>query len=96
MKTGNICEVTQQFIIEAVRDNNIPLEFAIYEDVDCTVEINRDDEGKFTSEALKLKAGEEESKNIYLKVIWPADQNDQEYAYEIGYFTINVIITQVD
>ena len=97
MKLGNICEVTQNFAIEISKSNSdIPLEFNLYKDVNCTEIVEKNDNGIFTAEDFKLKAGEEQTKNCYLKISWPADENNMEMAYEIGYFTLNIMVTQVD
>lgn len=99
MKNGNVCEVAQKFTIgiERETDENMPLVFNVYKDASCVESVEQDENGNYTSDDFKLNAGGEgETKTCYLKISWPADENNIELSYEMGYLKINVIVTQID
>ena len=98
MKSGNICEVSQKFtiVIEREQNINIPLNFTLYKDENCTEIISTDENGNYSSEDFKLTAGIDETKTYYLKVRWPEKENNTELSWEIGYLKINVLVEQID
>lgn len=93
-----VCEVSQNYTIEIERQEiaNIPLTFELYKDKYCTEIINCDENGIYAEEDFSFAAGIEETKTYYLRINWPKEQNDEYLAFEIEYFSINVIATQVD
>ena len=34
--------------------------------------------------------------SFYLKIVWPEEYNEEYYAFEIGYFSINIKSEQID
>ncbi len=100
VEENKVCEVKQKFVIDIEKDEfeNIPLKYEIYTDQACTAacKIEPDEEGYYVSDDFIFNAGVEEEKKIYLKIKWPEEQNDEKYAFEIGYCTINVTATQID
>ena len=95
---GKICEVTQKYIIKIKRDSfeNIPIEFELYKDEYCTESVEQDGNGYYIAEEFILDANERQTNTHYLKIYWPEEYNDANLAFEIGYFTIDVISTQLD
>lgn len=97
-ENGKVCEVSQKYTIEIEKQDaeNIPLNYSLYKDEYCTEIIETDENGKYTSEDFTFKPGIEESKTYYLKIDWPEDQKSELYAFEIEYFNIKVVSTQID
>ena len=95
---GMICDVAQQFTLQFGRETieNIPINFSIYKDVLCTEIIEPDENGYYSSEDFKLNAGERDEKTYFLEISWPEEENEEQLAFEIGYFTMNIIVEQVN
>ena len=98
IEDDEVCDVAQKFIINIENDEfeNIPLDYEIYKDENCTEQIEKDEDGNFSSDDFIFNAGVEEEKKYFLKIKWPEDKNDEKYAFEIGYCTINIAATQID
>ena len=97
-ENGKICEVSENFVIE-IKNNeneNIPLEFGLYKDSNCTNPILKNANGYYTDNEFKFIKGIEDNKMYYLKVNWPSNYNDSAYAFEVDYLIIKFIITQID
>ena len=94
----NVCEVSQKFTmsIENESTKNLPIEFTLYSDENCTEIITLNDEGIYEDDNFKFEPNQKEIKTYYLKIIWPEDKNDQFYAFEIDYLNLQVKIEQVD
>ena len=97
-KGEEICEVSQQYIIEIEREEseNLPLVYSLYKDESCTEMIEKDENGNYSLEEFKLQATVETEVKYYLKLEWPHEYNDENLAFEIGYLTVNIITTQLD
>lgn len=95
---GKICEVSQKYSMQIQREEieNIPLEFDLYKDEYCTEIIDKDENGYYTSDDFILNGTQEETDTYYLKITWPKEYNDEYYAFEIGYFSIDIVSTQID
>ena len=93
-----VCDVAQKYSIKISREDiiNIPLEFALYKDEYCTVPLSKDENDAYTDTDFYFDAGIEQTKNVYLKIVWPEEYNAEYYAFEIGYFSINIIGEQID
>ena len=93
-----VCEVAQKYSIKIIRENNIniPLEFALYKDEYCTIPISKNEDNMYVDDDFYFEAGVEQTQNVYLKIVWPEEQNSEYYAFEIGYFSINIIGEQID
>lgn len=97
-KDGKICEISENFVVE-IKNNeneNIPLEFGLYKDINCTNQVLKNSNGYYTDSNFKFTKGIEENKIYYLKVNWPSNYNDSAYAFEVDYLIIKFIITQID
>lgn len=94
----NVCEVSQKFTIGIERKvaENIPLVWGLYKDEFCTEIIEKDENGNYISDDFTFNAGIEETKTYYLKINWSEDKKDEYLAFEIEYFSINVVSTQID
>jgi len=66
--------------------NNIPLQFAFYEDAGRTKPLD----------TVTLTPGQESSQAFYLVISWPSNYNDGSYAFEIDAVRIIATATQVD
>ncbi len=97
-ENDKICDVAQEFTLKIEREENenIPLEYSLYKDEFCTQEMSKDENGNYISNDFKLKAGEEDSRTYYLKIVWPEEENDEYLAFEIGYFSVTIVSTQID
>lgn len=97
-ENGRICDVSQEFILKIDRADmeNLPLEFSLYNDEFCTNKIDETEKDTFLSESFNFTAGVEETKTYYLKVDWPENEKNESLAFEIGYFSVEIIATQVD
>lgn len=93
-----VCEVSQVYTLEIKRQeySNLPLMYELYKDKYCTEIMSPDENGIYASEEFYFSAGQEETKTYYLKIDWPKEINDEYLAFEIDYFSINVVATQVD
>ena len=93
-----ICEVAQKFEISIERQNeeNIPINFSIYKDAQCTQEITKNENDVYTDENFKMDAGTEQTKRIYLKITWPENANDDYLSYEIESFRLHIAATQIN
>ena len=92
---GKTCEVTQTYKMSIERSNNIPFEFELCKDSNCTNVLTMTN-GYFTDASFILNAGVAETKNYYLKVVWPSDKNDASYALEVDYIRLKISAVQVD
>ena len=93
-----ICEVTQKYKMKIEREEtqNLPIEIALYKDASCTQILSTDVNGYYEEEDYIFDAGVEQSKTVYLKIIWPEARKNASYAFEIDYFNLHIISTQVD
>ena len=93
-----ICEVSQKYTIEIeTQENlNIPLTFELYKDQYCTEIMGCDENGIYSEDEFFFNAGVEDEQIYYLKIDWPEDANSEYLAFEIEYFSVNVVATQVD
>ena len=93
-----ICDVSQKYTIEITREDieNIPLEFNLYEDEYCTKLISKDENGIYSLDSFVFNANEEQTKTLYLKIVWPEDENAEYLAFEIGYFSVKIKAEQID
>lgn len=100
VEDDKVCDVSQKFIIDIEKDEfeNIPLNYEIYKDEACTDanKIEPDENGNYSSDDFIFNGGVEETKEYFLKINWPKEKNDEAYAFEIGYCTINIAATQID
>ena len=92
-----VCDVSQKYTLEVDRAEmeNLPLDFSLYRDEFCTDEIESDDD-IFSADDFSFKAGVEETRNYYLKVRWPENEKNEALAFEIGYFSVKIVATQID
>ena len=92
-----VCDVSQKYILQVDRAEmeNLPLEFTLYRDEFCTDEITGSDD-VFSAEDFTFRAGVEETKKYYLKVRWPENEKNESLAFEIGYFSVEIVATQID
>lgn len=97
-ENDTICEVSQEYVLRIDRADmeNLPLEFSLYNDEFCTSEIEEIQKDTFLSESFKFTAGVEDTQTYYLKVYWPENEKNELLAFEIGYFSVEIIATQVD
>lgn len=95
---GKVCDVSQKFQVSLIRSEsiNIPFEYGLYEDIDCTNLLQKDENGYYTDSSYNFDAGIESSKVLYLKVEWPEEYNQESYAFEIDYVKVKITVTQVD
>lgn len=95
---GKICEVSQSYTFEIKRGEmtNIPFEFDLYKDRECTELVNKDELGIFSDASFIFKAGIKEEHTYYLKISWPEEHNDASYAFEIDYFKVIINSTQIN
>ena len=93
-----VCEVSQKYTIEIETQEylNIPLTFELYKDKYCTEIMGCDENGIYYYDDFFFKAGVEDQKTYYLKIDWPENANSEYLAFEIEYFSVNVVATQVD
>ena len=93
-----VCDVAQEFIlrIDRAEMENLPLVFSLYNDEFCTNEIEALEKDVFEAENFEFAAGVEETKTYFLKVYWPENEKNEALAFEIGYFSVEIIATQVD
>lgn len=93
-----ICEVSQLYTLEikGQESTNIPLTFELYKDKYCTEILAADENGIYALDEFYFLAGQEETRTYYLKIDWPKEENDEKLAFEIEYFSINVVATQID
>lgn len=93
-----ICEVKQKykFKIEREESKNLPIEIALYKDSGCTQILNTNEDGYYEDETFLLEEGIEQTNKVYLKIIWPETKKNASYAFEIDYFALHIISTQID
>lgn len=98
VKDNKVCRVGQKYFISVDRTNlqNIPLEFSLYEDENCTQILAPDENGIYSDESFVFEAGVETTITYYLKIEWPEDKNNSDFAFEVEYFKLNVDIEQID
>lgn len=91
-------EVDSKFTINIGRDygENLPLIVGIYKDRACNEIVYQDEIGNFFDDTFTFKAKKKETKNVYLRVEWPADKNKYENVFEIDYLTLNFRVSQID
>lgn len=88
-KNGKVCEVAQQYTFTIRNlENNIPLEWNVYSNDQCT--------NLATQLQGTLKAGTAEQQEYWIRVEWPADENDEAYAFEVDALEIVVSVEQID
>jgi len=83
-----VCEVAQKYEI-TVRNltENLPLTFAFFKDEACTVPAELT--GSFA-------AGEAAKTDYYLRIHWPAENNQAKLAFELDAYEVKIIAQQVD
>ena len=93
-----ICDVAQKFVIKINREEaeNIAVIYGLYKDEYCTEIIEKDENGNYISEDFYFNSNEKETKTYYLKVVWPEEVSEEYLAFEMGYFAVNVVSTQID
>ncbi|MBP3596089.1 MAG: hypothetical protein J6J60_01630 [Clostridia bacterium] len=98
VKDNKVCKVGQKYSIYVDRTQfqNIPLEFSLYKDENCTEILAPNENLVYTDESFIFEAGVETSITYYLKVEWPEDKNNSDFAFEVEYFKINVDVEQID
>lgn len=98
VKDNKVCKVGQKYSISVDRTQfqNIPLEFSLYKDENCTEILAPNENFVYTDESFIFEAGVETSITYYLKVEWPEDKNNSDFAFEVEYFKINVDVEQID
>ncbi len=97
-ENDKICEVKQKFKIKIEREEttNLPIEIDLYKDAACTQIIDKNEDGYYEKEDYYFDAGVEQTKTFYIKIIWPEARKNATYAFEIDYFDVHVISTQID
>lgn len=97
-KNNTVCEVSQSYSIYVDRTDfeNIPIEISLYKDKYCTEILALDENGKYSSDEFIFEAGIESSVTYYLKIEWPEEANNSDFAFEIEYFKLNIDIEQID
>lgn len=97
-ENNKICEVKQKFKMKIEREEtaNLPIEIALYKDAGCTQIIETDENGYYNQDDFIFDAGVEQTKTIYLKIIWPEARKNPAYAFEIDYFALHIVSSQVD
>lgn len=95
---NTICDVAQSFTVEISRQENanLPLVCNLYSDEYCTQPIQKDENGLYISDDFNFSPGIKQTKECYLKIDWPEEENDDLYAFEIEYIKIKVVATQID
>lgn len=82
-----VCEVALQCKISTENvTGNIPLEFEFYEDEQCTKSLDE----------IIFSPNVKGEKTCYLKIIWPTNDNNEAYAFEIDAIRIVATATQID
>ncbi|MBQ9011657.1 MAG: hypothetical protein IJ093_03310 [Bacilli bacterium] len=92
---NKVCEVAQTYKFTIDRSNNIPFEYQLCKDSNCTETISETN-GYYTDANFKFDAGVEQSAQYYLKITWPENQNDASYALEVDYIRVKVEIIQIN
>ena len=93
-----ICEVKQKykFKIEREESKNLPIEISLYKDCGCKHILNSNEDGYYEDETFVLEEGVEQTNKVYLKIIWPELKKNASYAFEIDYFALHIISSQID
>ena len=82
-----VCEVSLSCEPEPVNvTGNIPLQLSLFEDENFTI----------PAKPVVFNAGEASEKTYYLKILWPLDDRDSAYAFEIDAVRVIVTATQID
>ena len=91
-------EVDSKFTINISHDygKNIPLVAEVYKDRECSELVYKDEMGNFFDSTFTFKASKRETKNVYLKIEWPVNENKYENVFEIDYLTLNFRVSQID
>ena len=97
-ESDKICEVSQKYAFSIEREDNVnlPIQIALYKDIDCTELLTANQDGFYESNEFKFDAGQEQSRKFYLKVTWPESYKNPSYTFEIDYFRIHVLVDQID
>lgn len=97
-KNGRVCEVAQSYSISIKREDiiNIPFEFSLYKDAECTEALTLTADGSYHDPSFQFAAGVKSEKTYYLKIEWPEQYNDPSYAFEIDYFKVYVETVQIN
>ena len=95
---GRVCQVSQDYMIKIERPEqiNIPFEFELYKDKECTESLDINEDGYYYDSSFNFDAGIKDEKKYYLKIYWPEEYNDASYAFEIDYFRFIVDTIQRD
>lgn len=93
-----VCEVSQKFTVSILNNStsNIPIKYSLYRDINCTENLIPNEEGIYENEDFKFEANKKESKKYYLKIIWPEEENNPFYAFEMDYLNLKINIEQLD
>lgn len=97
-ENNKVCDVSQEFSLSLERSEleNIPFEYALYEDSNCTKVLETNQAGEYVNSDFSFKAGIEDSITYYLKLTWPEEYNQENYAFEIDYIKVKVKTSQLD
>ena len=97
-ENGQVCDISQNYSFSIERDStiNLPLEFSVYKDEDCSELFEPDDNGIYQDQSQTFKAGVSSNNIYYLKINWPEEYNDASYAFEVDYFKVLVNVEQID
>ena len=95
---GKISQVSQKYMMKIVRNGqvNIPFEFELYKDENCTQLLKMNENGYYYDTGFTFDAGVKKEHTYYLKVYWPEEYNDSSYAFEIDYISFLIDIIQLD
>jgi len=95
---NEVCEVTENFTIKIVTGNNlnIPFTYQLCSDASCNNILTSDANNIYSSSNFTFNAGVSETKQFYLKVVWPLEQNNYSYSNEIDFLKLIINVNQVD
>ena len=92
-----VCEVDEEYMIKIDKDfSNIPLEYSLCMDSECNHVLVPNQEGYYTDDTFSFLANQASENVFYLRVYWPLEYNDSNYAFEIDYIKLNFIIKQIN
>lgn len=95
---GKVSQVSQEYMMKIVRNEqvNIPFEFELYNDENCTQLLEANENGYYYDTGFTFDAGVKNEHTYYLKLYWPEEYNDSGYAFEIDYISFLVDVIQQD
>lgn len=98
VKDGKVSEVSQQFTMYINRKygKNLPIIIQLYKDKECNQLIYVNEDKVYTDVDFKFEASKSQVKTYYLKIEWPNNFSDKDYAFEIEYMSIDFRVVQVD